>query len=331
MFTAFRWRTSESNDEIPYTHHGYAYALSNPVLYTDRTGRAAAVEPGSATGCLWDLELGRCRTEVEHDPESGTGQGPPIVINIDYNGPLIFTQPAKLPNSAITPRPDELPDRVITTQPGGDPGILITKPSDPLPTCNIFERQPDLFPGYLTNDAPRRPGLPTRADGGWQKGQLTDAEYEFLRSLAKKWGRDIVLTGSLSETDRGLRNRENPALQGELPPFRRNKPESGLVKGGKGDIDIWQGSGLRPEQLNELLLGFNILNGERNEQFDLGDPSEGYNLRRYPNIHYFGRKAGAIVFAPDGTTVRIPAPWQYKGWPKDYPDYAHPRAEDDVG
>jgi hypothetical protein len=88
---------------------------------------------------------------------------------------------------------------------------------------------------------------------------------------------------------------------------------------------------LSDEQLNEILDGFRELNGTRNEQFDMDHPSKGYNLDRYKTIHYFGRKAGAIVFAPDGTTVRIPAPWQYKGWPKDYPDYAHPRPEDEVG
>src|SRR4051812_49236088 len=34
-FTAHRWRTDESDDTLPYTHHPYAYALSNPLLYSD--------------------------------------------------------------------------------------------------------------------------------------------------------------------------------------------------------------------------------------------------------------------------------------------------------
>jgi RHS repeat-associated protein len=40
-FTAHRWRTNESWDTIPYSHHPYAYALGNPVLFTDRSGRYA--------------------------------------------------------------------------------------------------------------------------------------------------------------------------------------------------------------------------------------------------------------------------------------------------
>jgi len=43
-FRAFRWRTDESDDTVPYSHHGYAYALSDPVLLTDPSGRCA--EPG---------------------------------------------------------------------------------------------------------------------------------------------------------------------------------------------------------------------------------------------------------------------------------------------
>ena len=41
IFPGFRWDTSESFDEIPYSHHGYAYALGNPILYTDPAGTYA--------------------------------------------------------------------------------------------------------------------------------------------------------------------------------------------------------------------------------------------------------------------------------------------------
>jgi hypothetical protein len=65
-FTAYRWRTSESNDEIPYSHHPYAYALSNPVLLSDPTGKYAVNEDGlreSRTcppGTYADPRTGRC-------------------------------------------------------------------------------------------------------------------------------------------------------------------------------------------------------------------------------------------------------------------------------
>lgn len=42
--SSYRWRTDESNDEIPYSHHGYAYALSNPVLLLDPAGTCAVVD-----------------------------------------------------------------------------------------------------------------------------------------------------------------------------------------------------------------------------------------------------------------------------------------------
>jgi len=38
-FETFRWDTRESNDEYPITHHPYAYAVDNPVLYKDPTGK----------------------------------------------------------------------------------------------------------------------------------------------------------------------------------------------------------------------------------------------------------------------------------------------------
>jgi len=45
-FTAFRWRTSESSDTTPYSHHPYAYALSNPILLTDPSGRCSETGRG---------------------------------------------------------------------------------------------------------------------------------------------------------------------------------------------------------------------------------------------------------------------------------------------
>ena len=38
-FPTFRWRTNESFNEIPYSHHPYQYAYSNPILNTDPTGK----------------------------------------------------------------------------------------------------------------------------------------------------------------------------------------------------------------------------------------------------------------------------------------------------
>ncbi|HEU4321507.1 MAG TPA: DUF6531 domain-containing protein [Roseiflexaceae bacterium] len=38
-FTSFRWYERESNAQIPYSHHPYAYALSNPLRWTDPSGK----------------------------------------------------------------------------------------------------------------------------------------------------------------------------------------------------------------------------------------------------------------------------------------------------
>jgi RHS repeat-associated protein len=46
-FTAQRWRTNESWNEIPYSHHVYQYAYSNPVLYTDPSGKYVPPGPGT--------------------------------------------------------------------------------------------------------------------------------------------------------------------------------------------------------------------------------------------------------------------------------------------
>ena len=48
-FTSYRWRTDESDDKAPYTHHGYAYALSNPIIYTDPSGKFRCVETAQNT------------------------------------------------------------------------------------------------------------------------------------------------------------------------------------------------------------------------------------------------------------------------------------------
>jgi RHS repeat-associated protein len=44
-FTAQRWRTDEAWDEIPYSHHVYQYGYSNPVLFTDASGKYACDTP----------------------------------------------------------------------------------------------------------------------------------------------------------------------------------------------------------------------------------------------------------------------------------------------
>jgi hypothetical protein len=158
---------------------------------------------------------------------------------------------------------------------------------------------------------PRRPGLPQRADGGLERGQLTDDEFHFFRRLAmarRNQGRTdpIVLTGSMSETDLGFLSRYDKNLQSHLPDFRKNKPASGLVETGVGDLDFWQGSKLDDAELAAIYKRFP---GWEVDAIGYGR-SKGYNT-----IGDFAKDAGAIVFQVDGTTERVLGAWQRENWP----------------
>ncbi len=56
-FLTFRWRTSESNDRIPGSHHPYVYALNDPITNIDPTGKCV---PYVEEDCLpvWELDQG---------------------------------------------------------------------------------------------------------------------------------------------------------------------------------------------------------------------------------------------------------------------------------
>jgi hypothetical protein len=155
------------------------------------------------------------------------------------------------------------------------------------------------------NCNPRRPGLEIRSDGGWKKGQLTDAEFEFFQRLARERGKKIVLSGSLTETDLGLARRYDKDLQRFLPAWRQEKPYSSLVSDGiVRDIDIAQISALTPTEIARIQKRF------PKAEIDVA----GYSKFHYPNETSFNIQGGAIVFYPSGRTVRRAAPWQKAIW-----------------
>lgn len=55
-FTAFRWHKSESNPQIPYSNHPYAYALSSSVNFKDPSGKCV---PYVEEGCIPIWETGQ--------------------------------------------------------------------------------------------------------------------------------------------------------------------------------------------------------------------------------------------------------------------------------
>lgn len=163
-------------------------------------------------------------------------------------------------------------------------------------------------------EPPRRPGLPERTPvESLKKGQLTDKEWNDMRDLAQKLGKDLVLSGSLTETDLGLERRyaamNDPALKEKFPEFRQDKLNSGLVDKGdeKGDVDLWEGSNLSKADLAEIKKVF-----PKFEKVDTG-----YKKEDYPTLSKFGDKdegPGAIIFKANGTVERIEASWQRKKW-----------------
>jgi len=148
-----------------------------------------------------------------------------------------------------------------------------------------------------------RPGLETRSSKEFLRmGQLTEGEFSNLRRLAKDFHKDIVLSGSYAETDIGLRRRYDLLKVKDLG-WRGHKPFSDLVDGGRGDLDIWEGTGLTQRELDrisETMCGLDI---------DI----MGYNLERYPSLESFGDVnvgPGALVFRSPGAVERILGAWQ---------------------
>jgi Pre-toxin TG len=165
----------------------------------------------------------------------------------------------------------------------------------------------------------RAPGLPLRADGGWLKGQLTDAQFEIMRAEAQRLGKPIYLCGSLSETNLGLYRRYTISEQIYLPGWRQEKPNSNLVDFGSGDFDVWEGSNLTLREREEIALKLHIIKPNLPEAelellLDLG-----YSLKKYPTAESLGDPAlqggGALAFYPNGEVKRIRAFWQTAKWP----------------
>ena len=158
-------------------------------------------------------------------------------------------------------------------------------------------------------------------DGGWAYGQLTKPEVELFCKLAKGRQEPIVLSGSLSETDLGLRNRYTEIWHFWLPDYRRKQPKSSLVGSSVvRDIDIWEGSRLEKPEIAQICAffisqnpaAFSQMSAQQIEQL----VDQNYSLEHYKTLEAFSKQAGCLIFHTDGVTVeRVPAPWQLAGWP----------------
>jgi hypothetical protein len=134
-FTRHRWRTNESWDTIPYSHHPYAYALSNPVLFTDHSGRYATYgdEGGYDPYCQDGSRRpanGQCQYEFVADAQTGLGGGaggmPPDPE--EYWNRLIQTKPETPDPSVVFDEDKGRPGQVIFVPTDLGPGIVIQRP-----------------------------------------------------------------------------------------------------------------------------------------------------------------------------------------------------------
>jgi len=160
-FTAHRWRTNESWDTIPYSHHPYAYVLSNPVLFTDHSGRYATYgdeggyDPYCQDGSRRSAN-GQCQYEFVADAQAGLGGGaggmPPDPE--EYWNRLIQTKPETPDPSGVFDEDKGQPGQEIFVPTDLGPGIVIQKqPSlQQLSNREIFTC-PDEWPSFVTNSS----------------------------------------------------------------------------------------------------------------------------------------------------------------------------------
>ncbi|MBC7250155.1 MAG: PKD domain-containing protein [Anaerolineae bacterium] len=144
----------------------------------------------------------------------------------------------------------------------------------------------------------------SRSDGGYEKGMMTDPEFEGVKKVAKKWNRPIDICGGFAETERGLINRA--ANDASVPEWRRGKLPTWT-----GDLDVSQITfeGLPPEQAAQLRA--DLLDAFKDAGVTTID-WRGYSTDLYPAgpMNPEGQPYGSIRFYPDGTTRRVLGPWQ---------------------
>ena len=136
-FTGYRWDTSESDDTIPYTHHPYAYALSNPVLYTDPTGRYFRDGHEDPVGC----PKGYVFDPVQ---QFHNGEG---CIPINVGGGGIGGNDSNAGGGTYVP-PGVFPD--------APPGAI---PPDGQPPMGPYQPLPNMRPAGPQVEPPAGPGL----------------------------------------------------------------------------------------------------------------------------------------------------------------------------
>jgi len=201
-FPAYRWRTNESWDTIPYSNHPYAYALSNPVFYVDPTGRSAALPDGGGGGydpyCQDGSRRpanGQCQYEFVADAQAGLGGGagsaPPDPE--EYWNRLIQTKPVTLDPSGVFDEDKGQPGQVIFVPTDLGPGIVIQRPPSlqELSNQEIFTCPDEwLFPNYVTS---------RKSGAGSSKPLKSTYKYGDLDKYGRATGAEAVLVAPITK------------------------------------------------------------------------------------------------------------------------------------
>jgi len=178
-----------------------------------------------------------------------------------------------------------------------------------LPGDRIVKYHP-LTETYWDFKTRRKVGSP-RTEKEWnEKGFFTEDEITGLLRLSGEFQKDILTSGSRAETPWGLTQRYRTALDREaaaragVPEWRHQKYKSDMIEIGKGDVDVWEGSGLTLQEKQIIMW----------EVFPGLERLDTYTLFRYPTEDFFGGPFGppALIFRKDGTIKRIPAGWHRK-------------------
>jgi hypothetical protein len=253
-FPAQRWRTSESSDTMPYSHHPYAYALGDPVLNTDPSGKCVfvgvdtlicagivigvyeAVALLAAAGVATYATYDTCQTRHACDQ-----------LAADLSRLLPDAQHVEANRSALARGFDyimkggdgyvwnDTPPQLNTGNTEGPP------PYQPPPGTSV--NTPKLGDNALADPFPQA-----------QSCQLPGFELDIPDGpyTSAPWERPVQMPSAL----RAATNGEIRAAEAKLPTYRKNDPTRGIIIADGKQYPVISGRKGYTEQVPNLVRGW---------------------------------------------------------------------------